>query len=450
MPYEQDMRKAKRQQMLAQMLMQQGLAQGQMVGNQFVAPSKFASIAGALQQLVGVYALAKADDKIGSLEEQRKKQLAEKLAEMAGGSTGAAPSIAPTGPAAPMASGISQPAPDPRQKQMAAALSMIGEMPLEQQEQLVSSQAMQKLFPKQDPRSLFGQVSPSDFTPESLREFQASGDYGVLKPKGGGQNIGNFNPGDYTPESFGKFMQSGDVSALQRYVTPANPSVQIIGGVPTVVQPSRTGAQPTQAPLSTLDTEAKAKADLAAAEAGAKTTATAEAEKEINAPKRAEKARQITTSIDSTVMEVDKALKGIDWSTTGLFGSIAKAVPGTDAYNLGQTLLTVKANIGFDRLQAMRDASPTGGALGQVAVQELNALQASVASLDQAQDSAQLKDSLEKVKQHYNGWKEAVQKAGSQDDATNGTPKINSDEDFDALPSGAEFIDPEGKRRRKP
>ena len=37
-----------------------------------------------------------------------------------------------------------------------------------------------------------------------------------------------------------------------------------------------------------------------------------------------------------------------------------------------------------------------------------------------------------------------------ESDGGAGVPTISSDEEYDALPSGAEFIDPEGKRRRKP
>ena len=56
----------------------------------------------------------------------------------------------------------------------------------------------------------------------------------------------------------------------------------------------------------------------------------------------------------------------------------------------------------------MRDQSPTGGALGQVAVQEINALQATVSSLDQQQSPSQLKASLDKIDRHYRRWQEIV------------------------------------------
>jgi hypothetical protein len=59
----------------------------------------------------------------------------------------------------------------------------------------------------------------------------------------------------------------------------------------------------------------------------------------------------------------------------------------------------------------MRDASPTGGALGQVAVQELEALQAAVQSLDMGQTDAQLLEHMRSVRTHYENWKRAVQQS---------------------------------------
>ena len=66
----------------------------------------------------------------------------------------------------------------------------------------------------------------------------------------------------------------------------------------------------------------------------------------------------------------------------------------------------IKANVGFQQLQQMRYESPTGGALGQVAVQELNFLQSALGSLDTAQDPTQLVDNLKKVRDHYARFKE--------------------------------------------
>lgn len=87
--------------------------------------------------------------------------------------------------------------------------------------------------------------------------------------------------------------------------------------------------------------------------------------------------------------------------STGLVGGVLRSVGGTQAKTLDELTKTIKANIGFDRLQRMRDESPTGGALGQVAIQELEALQASLGSLELSQDDAQLIRNLERLERQY-------------------------------------------------
>ena len=104
------------------------------------------------------------------------------------------------------------------------------------------------------------------------------------------------------------------------------------------------------------------------------------------------------------ITDVQEASGLVGGMTTGLVGKAQAFVPGTDAFNLNQRLLTIKANLGFDRLQQMRDASPTGGALGQVAVQELNALQSTVGSLEIGQDRKELEKNLSKIEHHYSNW----------------------------------------------
>lgn len=125
------------------------------------------------------------------------------------------------------------------------------------------------------------------------------------------------------------------------------------------------------------------------------------ADKQINA------AESAAANADRVIAKVDEALPLVSGMTTGL-GSITSFIPGTSGADLRSTLETIKANLGFDRLQQMRDASPTGGALGQVAVQELVALQSSVASLDMKQSPETLKKNLDQIKYHYGRWREAV------------------------------------------
>jgi hypothetical protein len=87
--------------------------------------------------------------------------------------------------------------------------------------------------------------------------------------------------------------------------------------------------------------------------------------------------------------------------TTGL-GSYLKSIPGTDAKTLDNLFKTIKSNIGFDYLQAMRKNSPTGGALGNVSNQELEGLQSVFGSLEQSQSDKELKYNLQLLNHVYN------------------------------------------------
>ena len=97
--------------------------------------------------------------------------------------------------------------------------------------------------------------------------------------------------------------------------------------------------------------------------------------------------------------------------STGFIGARSRGIEGSPAYNLAAEIETVKANLGFDRLQQMRDNSPTGGALGAIAVQELVALQSTIANLDPNQSDDQLRANLGRVKEHYDRWTATVQQA---------------------------------------
>jgi len=92
---------------------------------------------------------------------------------------------------------------------------------------------------------------------------------------------------------------------------------------------------------------------------------------------------------EALMSTIDSAMAKLSPWTTGLGGEILKHVPGSKAGDLKEELQTVGASLAFDRLQAMRDASPTGGALGQVTERELDMLMKSQSSLAQAQSLPQ-------------------------------------------------------------
>ena len=110
----------------------------------------------------------------------------------------------------------------------------------------------------------------------------------------------------------------------------------------------------------------------------------------------------VTTNIDKLIPQLDEDIAS--WwpsNVAGLGGSILSNIPGSEARDFQARLETIKANIGFDKLQAMRDASPTGGALGQVSEMELRQLNASMGNLEQSQSPEQLRENLIAVREQY-------------------------------------------------
>jgi hypothetical protein len=84
--------------------------------------------------------------------------------------------------------------------------------------------------------------------------------------------------------------------------------------------------------------------------------------------------------------------------TAGPVGAVAGFIPGTSAFTLKEEMVkTLGGNIAFDRLQQMREESKTGGALGQVAVQELDALRGSLGALNSSMNPQDLQRNLDRV-----------------------------------------------------
>jgi hypothetical protein len=161
---------------------------------------------------------------------------------------------------------------------------------------------------------------------------------------------------------------------------------------------------------------------------GQKAPPTAAAQKEQQASEKERLRAENAAGAAENVLVAIKDAKGLVARGTAGFGSETAAKRGYEpAIDLRSAIETVKANLGFDRLQQMRESSPTGGALGQVAVQELVALQATVASLDPRQSPKQLAKNLEKIEGHYNNWLEVMRKAAGGGDYLNATRPITGD-----------------------
>ena len=123
--------------------------------------------------------------------------------------------------------------------------------------------------------------------------------------------------------------------------------------------------------------------------------------------KQLSSAEGIVQNTDVVLKKIDEADKLISGKTTG-FGSYFSIIPGTDAKELASVIQTIKARLGFDQLQQMRNSSPTGGALGNVSNKELASLESAVASLDQTLDPRVLRNNLNQIKTSYSNWRNAA------------------------------------------
>lgn len=103
-------------------------------------------------------------------------------------------------------------------------------------------------------------------------------------------------------------------------------------------------------------------------------------------------ANQMATNVNGA-RRLIQDFKANGWN--GLFS----ALPDSEAKALSNYLLALKANVGFQALQEMRNNSITGGALGNVSEIELKQLNAVLGSLDQLTSSDQLLETLDTIEQ---------------------------------------------------
>lgn len=117
---------------------------------------------------------------------------------------------------------------------------------------------------------------------------------------------------------------------------------------------------------------------------------------------------------------IEKAKSLLGKNTTS-FGALISRWPTTESKRLSNLLDTIKANVGFTELQSMRDASPTGGALGQVSEMENRLLQSVLGSLDQAGDSEDLRSVLDTILVQRQGTIDRLEAAYEMDKASYGS-----------------------------
>lgn len=123
------------------------------------------------------------------------------------------------------------------------------------------------------------------------------------------------------------------------------------------------------------------------------------AKRESALPQAAENLRSLDNAVNLTNKTADDAAGMANSMTTGWVGSLAKAVPGSAAYNLAAKVGTLQSNATINALQEIRASSPTGGALGAVSDYEDKMLASKYANLTQSQSKEQFLANLQQYKE---------------------------------------------------
>lgn len=363
-----------RKRKLAEALKQTQMPQGQMVGGMYVAPSITQYLASALQQYQG-------NKQLRDIDQQQEQIVGERQRTMTEASRKLADALKPK-----------------------AQESMVGGMPVMEERQPTPQELMQAQFEYaqmiQDPNAM-NQVLGNQMnyqigqqTRQDEREFRSS--------------EAEANRQQRMQELMLRMEDSRISRAEQLAARKELMQMQLDGRreMASMVSAASGAGKPPTGYRFTQDGSLEAipggPADIKAGEMGQKAKM---------------KQEGAVAQADRIISKVDQALNKVSGITAGAgFAATPKGLETvTGARDLASDLETIRANLGFAELQAMREASPTGGALGQVAVQELTALQSTVASLDQAQSPEQLRARLGEIRTHYENWKKAVSQSNSPD-----------------------------------
>ena len=174
------------------------------------------------------------------------------------------------------------------------------------------------------------------------------------------------------------------------------------------------------------------------------------ADKGLAADSNAMTATDVVTSAASRAREADKSRVA-----KGIVGSVAALNPSSNNAEVYRQVDVLKSNATIENLNAMRQASPTGGALGNVTASENQMLAAKAGALDPASPNfARDLDDYERTllrivhgREQGDAIFEATRTAPSE--SSSAPASISTDAEYDALPSGTVFVGPDGKKRVK-
>lgn len=334
-----------RKRLLAQMLMGQGQQQdGQMVGRFYVAPSAGSRLASLGSALAGAHLHKGADQAEQAQQDEKRAALAKSLSELHGG---AGPRVGA----------------DPRQQ---AALGALSRGPMEDLQGAVSSASQQALNPKRPELIKVGQgdslYDPSQGQVVHQGQEKPGRLVAVLGPDGKPTYVRENEAEGMTPHS-----RSAVTVNNNQNPKPPTGYMWNEAGDGLVAIPG--GPADESAKTDARQQEAQFKGDIMLQEIG--------------------RAFAILDDPSNIIPE------------TGVIGDMAKHIGGTDAHALNKRLNTIRSNIGFAELQKMREASPTGGALGQVSNFEVGQLQSLLGAVEQSENDADLRYNLARLANYY-------------------------------------------------
>lgn len=139
------------------------------------------------------------------------------------------------------------------------------------------------------------------------------------------------------------------------------------------------------------------------------------------------------------INQLRELTKDIDESTTGFAQQALGWIPWTEAGAVRKNLESLRAKVGFETLQQMRDRSKTGGALGQVSERELELLYSSIAAIDAQMDDKEVKTNLLEIISRWERSKALIEAEYDEDSPYRGMSVKQIDEEINKrFPIGAE------------
>ncbi len=141
----------------------------------------------------------------------------------------------------------------------------------------------------------------------------------------------------------------------------------------------------------------QAKLDFAGPIASASKTGELDAQRQFDQPKVQSSLVAHDAATQNVMSKIDETIPQVGSMTAGI-GSITNAIPGTPAADLKANLETIGANLGFQRLEEMRQNSPNGSALARATQMEILMLQQTMNNIAQSQSPTQLSLHLNELK----------------------------------------------------